>query len=281
MTKEITRTQARKLTDCINAAAGILWDLIVKAYIERAWDALGYTSWDEYCSAEFSTTRLRLPREERAEVVSSLRDSGLSLRAIEAATGVSRPTIIKDLSSAQVVNSLPPDDDRRVPPGGVTASTPGVTDRVQAALAKANATESKTTGADGKTYPKKPARQKNEPDPPVVEDDDYEEPADHADPEPDSDRSHLEGAFYFEISGYRNQPTVWAHQLHDDNADDLIIDGEVVDICEVEQIRAGMSESMTPGVARLLAEMLKSALPEIHAAIKHLEHRAGTSAVTK
>jgi len=36
---------------------------------------------------------LRLPREERSEVVASLRESGLSLRAIAAATGDSEPTV--------------------------------------------------------------------------------------------------------------------------------------------------------------------------------------------
>jgi len=52
--------------------------LVKQAYTERAWDALGYASWDEYCTREFGTSRLRLPREERAEVVASLRESGLS-----------------------------------------------------------------------------------------------------------------------------------------------------------------------------------------------------------
>ncbi|WP_217157572.1 hypothetical protein [[Mycobacterium] fortunisiensis] len=59
--------------------------------------------------ASAGTSRLRLPREERTEVVSSLRESGLSLRAIEAATGISRKTVIKDLAAAdQVVESAPP-----------------------------------------------------------------------------------------------------------------------------------------------------------------------------
>lgn len=45
----------------------------------------------------FGTSRLRLPREERAEVVASLRESGLSIRAIAAATGDSRETIRREL----------------------------------------------------------------------------------------------------------------------------------------------------------------------------------------
>ena len=64
-----------------------------RAYIERAWAALGYDGWDDYCTREFGTSRLRLPREERSEVVASLRESGLSTRAIAAATGVSEGTV--------------------------------------------------------------------------------------------------------------------------------------------------------------------------------------------
>lgn len=105
----LSRTDARALTDQIKVGVEAVWQLITRAYTERAWDVLGYSSWDDYCTREFGTSRLRLPREERTEVVSSLRDSGLSLRAIEAATGVSRPTIIKDLAAHnEVVNSLPP-----------------------------------------------------------------------------------------------------------------------------------------------------------------------------
>ena len=40
-----------------------------------------------------------LPREGRQETVRSLREAGLSLRAIQSATGVSRPTVISDVRS--------------------------------------------------------------------------------------------------------------------------------------------------------------------------------------
>ena len=46
-----------------------------------------------------TTSRLRLPREERAEVVASLGESGLSVRAIAAATGVNRETIRQQIAS--------------------------------------------------------------------------------------------------------------------------------------------------------------------------------------
>lgn len=54
-----------------------------------------------YCTREFGTSRLRLPREDRAEVVASLRESGLSTRAIAAATGLSQPTVRRDLAAGE------------------------------------------------------------------------------------------------------------------------------------------------------------------------------------
>jgi hypothetical protein len=95
----LSATDARALTDRIKVGVEAIWDLITRAYSERAWDALGYTSWDDYCTREFGTSRLRLPREERQEVVASLRESGLSIRAIAAATGDSYGTVRNELAS--------------------------------------------------------------------------------------------------------------------------------------------------------------------------------------
>lgn len=49
---------------------------------------------------------MSLPREERQEVVASLRESGLSIRAIAAATGMGRGTIERTLEPA-VPNGTP------------------------------------------------------------------------------------------------------------------------------------------------------------------------------
>jgi hypothetical protein len=95
-----THEEARSLTDRIKIAVEGTWQLIREAYTSRTWAVLGYDTWDAYCTAEFGETRLRLPREERQEVVASLRDSGLSARAISAATGVSEPTVRRDLAGA-------------------------------------------------------------------------------------------------------------------------------------------------------------------------------------
>lgn len=91
-----TEQEARALTDRIKVAVEGTWLLIQEAYISRTWAALGYATWDAYCAAEFGTARLRLPREERQEVVASLRESGMSLRAISSATGISPATAMRD-----------------------------------------------------------------------------------------------------------------------------------------------------------------------------------------
>lgn len=72
----LTPSDARALTDQIKTGVEAVWHLITRAYTERAWSVLGYESWDDYCTREFGTSRLRLPREERAEVVASLRENG-------------------------------------------------------------------------------------------------------------------------------------------------------------------------------------------------------------
>lgn len=95
-----TQEEARALTDRIKIAVEGTWQLIREAYTTRTWAVLGYDTWDAYCTAEFGETRLRLPREERQEVVASLRDSGLSVRAIAAATGVNRETIRQEVAAA-------------------------------------------------------------------------------------------------------------------------------------------------------------------------------------
>lgn len=178
-------TQARVLTDRIKVGVEAVWELITQAYTQRAWSALGYQSWDDYCTREFGTTRLRLPREERAEVVASLRESGLSIRAIAAATGLNKETVnnvTRELSGNRTsVEPEPVGEDavadelivaeQELPPlpenymnvpGAVTGSTPGQTDRVAESIAKAKKAaaavdrpppQPAVTGLDGKRYP--------------------------------------------------------------------------------------------------------------------------------
>lgn len=101
----ISAQDARNLTDKIKAGTAALWELIKEAYASRAWASLGYASWDDYCTQEFGTSRIRLPREERREVVASMREIGMSVRAISSATGDHYSTVSRELG--RVANATP------------------------------------------------------------------------------------------------------------------------------------------------------------------------------
>ncbi|MFB8001537.1 hypothetical protein [Nocardia sp. NPDC056000] len=103
----LTAEAARELTDQIQQHVSDAWTLIERAYLARAWVALQYASWDEYCAKEFDRARIGIPREERSEVVASLRVIGMSTRAIAAATGLSKGTVQNTL--AEGGQNCPPD----------------------------------------------------------------------------------------------------------------------------------------------------------------------------
>lgn len=94
---DLSELQARALISRIATSLVTVWEDVKLAYLGRAWLALGYASWDELCAAEFGTMQIRLPREERREVVASLSEVGMSTRAIAAATGVHHSTVASDL----------------------------------------------------------------------------------------------------------------------------------------------------------------------------------------
>lgn len=92
----LTLDQAEVLTERIRSGLSTVWQDLVVAYQGRVWISTGYKSWDDYLKGEFGGAPLRLPREERADTVKSLRDAGLSLRAIASATGTSYGTVSRD-----------------------------------------------------------------------------------------------------------------------------------------------------------------------------------------
>lgn len=108
---DLAAQDARHLTDRIRAALDTTWQMIRDAYLGRAWVALGYTSWDDYTTQEFGTARIRIPREERQEWVGSLRDSGLSIRAIAQATALSVGTIHAEAQVFKTEHVSPPVSD--------------------------------------------------------------------------------------------------------------------------------------------------------------------------
>lgn len=96
---DLTVDAARALVDSMRAEVANLSEQIVTAYKGRAWVALGYPTWDEMCAAEFAGARLRIPREDRAEQVQSLRAEGLSTRTIGAALGITEGTVRNDIKA--------------------------------------------------------------------------------------------------------------------------------------------------------------------------------------
>lgn len=94
---ELTRDEARALTDDIKGRVVDLLPRIQKAFNGRADKALGYDSWHEYCTAELDD--LRIPLTERPAKVAELRQSGMSIRAISSALGVGVGTVSRDLAT--------------------------------------------------------------------------------------------------------------------------------------------------------------------------------------
>lgn len=109
MELELSHSEAQNLTDRIRQKLEETWTLIQQAYHSKAWKALGYSSWDDYCTTEFADSRLRLPRGERREIVSSLHSSGMSQRAISSVLGADPKTVRNDLRELGEIPS--PDND--------------------------------------------------------------------------------------------------------------------------------------------------------------------------
>lgn len=103
---DLTEDEARAFVKHVRASVDEIGAWIVRAVKGRAWLALGYLSWDAMCEAEFDGAVVRLPREDRREAVASLRDAGLSTRAIGQALGVSNSTVAADLDCSES-NSRP------------------------------------------------------------------------------------------------------------------------------------------------------------------------------
>ena len=84
-----------------------IYHLIRAAYQGRAWSVLGYGSWDEYVTREFGNLHLRPPLEDRQDVVLSLREVGMSTRAIASATQISEATVRRELNGSGASNDAP------------------------------------------------------------------------------------------------------------------------------------------------------------------------------
>lgn len=137
----LTQAAARDLTDQIRTGMESIYHLIRAAYQGRAWSVLGYGSWDEYVTREFGNLHLRPPLEDRQDVVLSLREVGMSTRAIASATQISEATVRRELNGSGASNDAPESGCAVV------------------------------TGMDGKTYQARASRRTNEGDVVDVESD--------------------------------------------------------------------------------------------------------------
>lgn len=149
MTEVSISSDARQRVDRIKTAVEVVWHLIMESHEARDWEALGYASWDDMCTREFGTSRLRIPREERAETVQSLRDAGFSIRAISSATGLGKSTIHRELTPVPDGTPEPLLVDHAT--GEVLDDGPPLTQAECEALDPAPQPP-KITGLDGKTY---------------------------------------------------------------------------------------------------------------------------------
>lgn len=118
--EDLTADEARALTDQIKVRAQALLALIVRAFKGRVWIALNYRNWDDYCAHELPG--LRVPREEREELVASLLEEGMSKRAVAAGLGVSEGTVRNDVNAS--AQNYAPDSEPGEPIDAEIVDTP-------------------------------------------------------------------------------------------------------------------------------------------------------------
>lgn len=131
---DLSEEEARSITAQIRDSIQVACQLIAKAYQGRVWLALGYETWDSYLHAEFGAGPLQVPREDRTAMVTSLRDAGMSTRAIAAAAGVDQSTVVRDLRAGDA-NASPGEapkatglDGKQYPRSRPRVDPPGTTD---------------------------------------------------------------------------------------------------------------------------------------------------------
>lgn len=105
-TRDEAVARAERIRTGIESMASLQED-IAAAYHRRDWTTLGYGTWDAYVSGEFGEQRLKLSRQQRQEIVASLRGEGLSTRAIGTALGVGQQTVVRDLAADSHESAAP------------------------------------------------------------------------------------------------------------------------------------------------------------------------------
>ena len=112
LTVAMTEHEARRVTERIRAIAVTVKDqleklqtLLNEARDGEAWRVLGYASWTAYLTDVMGEQPLRLPRDERQQIVGYLAGEGMSSRAIAPIVGAGHVTVTRDI--ARVSNETP------------------------------------------------------------------------------------------------------------------------------------------------------------------------------
>lgn len=165
LTVAMTEHEARRVTERIRAIAVTVKDqleklqtLLNEARDGEAWRVLGYASWTAYLADVMGEQPLRLPRDERQQIVGYLAGEGMSSRAIAPIVGATHSTVQQDVKAGG--RNLPPEPQVNTVTGEVSVDY--VTDQADLDTALADAgfeTESEApapaqsiTGRDGKQY---------------------------------------------------------------------------------------------------------------------------------
>lgn len=130
----LTATSARESLDKLQT-------LMAEAQQRQVHVTLGYASWTAYIADVFSDEPLRLPRDQRQELVGYLAGEGMSTRAIAPIVGQSHMTVARDLAGVTDVTPVPhsPQVEPTIPTDVETSPA-------------AEAVRPAVTGLDGKTY---------------------------------------------------------------------------------------------------------------------------------
>lgn len=144
---QLSGEEARELTSKILVGLEQSYSLVIQAFQGRVWIGMSYPSWDAYCQGEFGGSALQPPREDRQEIIKSLRDAGMSLRAISSATGTTYGTVSRELARYSNAEDVSGD------PNG---------------SAEKEEKPTKITGTDGKSYSSTSSVSKQKPKPDVA-----------------------------------------------------------------------------------------------------------------
>lgn len=82
------------------AANEVVWQIS-----NRAWEHLGYASWDEMREAEYGGVAVMVPRGDRPELVGQLRALGMTQQSIADTIGVTEGTVRNDLNRNSAIQT--------------------------------------------------------------------------------------------------------------------------------------------------------------------------------